>query len=168
MDIKNLDFNNQILIVNSSLLGDAAKDNNSFTQRLLRWIISFCTLYLLSKVGGSIYLQIYVQKTFRIKAIHLRLQAVFSCIYQPFVIWTPICLYQGNNTKIRETEDTLIKIPDLMHLKIELEGGFKTDPKYLLFIRTVKVLQCKTQPFYGFQSFRMQSFPGFQSCKNSL
>ena len=36
MDIKNLDFNNQILIVNSSLLGDAAKDNNSFTQRLLR------------------------------------------------------------------------------------------------------------------------------------
>ena len=32
----------------------------------------------------------------------------------------------------------MIKIPDLMHLKIELEGGFKTDPKYLLFIRTVK------------------------------
>ena len=32
----------------------------------------------------------------------------------------------------------MIKIPDLMHLRIELEGGFKTDPKYLLFIRTVK------------------------------
>ena len=38
MDIKNLDFNDQILIINSVLLGDKAKDNDSFTQRLLRWI----------------------------------------------------------------------------------------------------------------------------------
>ena len=38
MDIKKLNFNNQILIINSSLLGDGAKDNNSFTQRLLRWV----------------------------------------------------------------------------------------------------------------------------------
>merc|ERR1712004_956502 len=29
-------FNDQILIMNSSLLGDRAKDNNSFTQMLLR------------------------------------------------------------------------------------------------------------------------------------
>ena len=36
MDIKELDFNDQILIINSALLGDRAKDNNSFTQRLLR------------------------------------------------------------------------------------------------------------------------------------
>ena len=41
MDIKNLDFNDQILIINSSLLGDKAKDNNSFTQRLLRWCARF-------------------------------------------------------------------------------------------------------------------------------
>ena len=36
MKIKKLNFNNQILVINSSLLGDTAKDNNSFTQRLLR------------------------------------------------------------------------------------------------------------------------------------
>ena len=30
---------------------------------------------------------------------------------------------------VRETEDTVIKIPDLMRLKIELGGGFNTDPK---------------------------------------
>ena len=36
MDIKGLNFNDQILIIKSSLLGDTAKDNNSFTQRLLR------------------------------------------------------------------------------------------------------------------------------------
>ena len=36
MDIKDLGFNDQILIINSSLLGDKAKDNNTFTQRLLR------------------------------------------------------------------------------------------------------------------------------------
>ena len=36
MDIKRLGFNDQILIMNSSLLGDRAKDNNSFTQMLLR------------------------------------------------------------------------------------------------------------------------------------
>ena len=36
MDIKRLGFNDQILIINSSLLGDRAKDNNSFTQMLLR------------------------------------------------------------------------------------------------------------------------------------
>lgn len=41
MDIKKLNFNDQILVINSSLLGDAAKDNNSFTQRLLRWISTF-------------------------------------------------------------------------------------------------------------------------------
>ena len=41
MDIKNLNFNDQILIVNSVLLGDKAKDNDSFTQRLLRWIAIF-------------------------------------------------------------------------------------------------------------------------------
>ena len=39
MDIKNLNFNDQILVINSSLLGDKAKDNNSFTQRLLRWAV---------------------------------------------------------------------------------------------------------------------------------
>ena len=38
MDIKSLDFNDQILIINSVLLGDRAKDSDSFTQRLLRWI----------------------------------------------------------------------------------------------------------------------------------
>ena len=38
MDIKDLGFNDQILVINSSLLGDKAKDNNSFTQRLLRWL----------------------------------------------------------------------------------------------------------------------------------
>ena len=38
MDIKNLNFNDQILIINSSLLGDTAKDNNSFTQSLLRLV----------------------------------------------------------------------------------------------------------------------------------
>ena len=37
MDIKELNFNDQILVINSSLVGDKAKDNNSFTQRLLRW-----------------------------------------------------------------------------------------------------------------------------------
>ena len=37
MDIKELNFNDQILLINSSLVGDKAKDNNSFTQRLLRW-----------------------------------------------------------------------------------------------------------------------------------
>ena len=37
MDIKKLNFNDQILLINSSLVGDKAKDNNSFTQRLLRW-----------------------------------------------------------------------------------------------------------------------------------
>ena len=42
-------------------------------------------------------------------------------------------------SKIRETEDTLIKIPDLMLLnkgtdrKLELRGGFNTDPKYCIF-----------------------------------
>ena len=41
MDIKNLNFNDQILIINSVLLGDKAKDNDSFTQRLLRWIAIF-------------------------------------------------------------------------------------------------------------------------------
>merc|ERR1712010_253368 len=72
MDIKDLDFNDQILIINSALLGDRAKDNNSFTQRLLR-----------------------------------------------------------------ETEDAVIKVPDLMLLnkgtdrKLELRGGFNTDPKWL-------------------------------------
>ena len=39
MDIKGLNFNDQILVINSSLLGDKAKDNNSFTQRLLRWAV---------------------------------------------------------------------------------------------------------------------------------
>ena len=38
MDVKNLNFNDQILIINSSLLGDTAKDNNSFTQSLLRLV----------------------------------------------------------------------------------------------------------------------------------
>ena len=38
MDIKNLNFNDQILVINSSLLGNTAKDDNSFTQMLLRWI----------------------------------------------------------------------------------------------------------------------------------
>ena len=38
--------------------------------------------------------------------------------------------------KIRETEDAAIKVPDLMLLnkgtdrKLELRGGFNTDPKY--------------------------------------
>ena len=36
MEIKKRDFNDQILIVNSSLLGDTAKDLNSFTQSLIR------------------------------------------------------------------------------------------------------------------------------------
>ena len=40
MDIKGLNFNDQILVINSSLLGDKAKDNNSFTQRLLRWAVT--------------------------------------------------------------------------------------------------------------------------------
>ena len=40
MDIKKLNFNDQILIINSVLLGDKAKDNNSFTQRLLRWNVT--------------------------------------------------------------------------------------------------------------------------------
>ena len=31
---------------------------------------------------------------------------------------------------VRETEDTVIKVPDLMRLKIELGGGFTTDAKY--------------------------------------
>ena len=41
--------------------------------------------------------------------------------------------------KIRETEDAVIKVPDLMLLnkgtdrKLELRGGFNTDPKYFLF-----------------------------------
>ena len=39
MDIKELNFNDQILLINSSLVGDKAKDNNSFTQRLLRWAV---------------------------------------------------------------------------------------------------------------------------------
>ena len=39
MDIKRLGFNDQILIINSSLLGDTAKDSNSFTQRLLRLVL---------------------------------------------------------------------------------------------------------------------------------
>ena len=40
--------------------------------------------------------------------------------------------------KIRETEDAVIKVPDLMLLnkgtdrKLELRGGFNTDPKYCL------------------------------------
>ena len=34
--IKDLNFNDQILIVNSSLLGDTAKDTGSFTQNLIR------------------------------------------------------------------------------------------------------------------------------------
>ena len=37
MDIKKMNLNDQILIVNSSLIGDTAKDINSFTQTLLRY-----------------------------------------------------------------------------------------------------------------------------------
>ena len=36
MDIKKVNLNNQILMVHSSLIGDTAKDKNSFTQSLLR------------------------------------------------------------------------------------------------------------------------------------
>ena len=39
MDIKELNFNDQILVINSYLVGDKANDNNSFTQRLLRWAV---------------------------------------------------------------------------------------------------------------------------------
>ena len=37
MEIKKVNLNNQILIVNSSLIGDPAKDMNSFTQGLIRY-----------------------------------------------------------------------------------------------------------------------------------
>ena len=36
MDIKKVNLNDQILIVNSSLIGDTAKDIKSFTRSLLR------------------------------------------------------------------------------------------------------------------------------------
>ena len=36
MKIRDLNFNDQTLIVHSSLLGNAAKDTDSFTQRLAR------------------------------------------------------------------------------------------------------------------------------------
>ena len=39
-DIKKQGFNDRILIVNSVLLGDTAKDGNSFTMRLIRYIAS--------------------------------------------------------------------------------------------------------------------------------
>ena len=52
------------------------------------------------------------------------------------------CSSKKNNfkifLKIRETEDAVIKVPDLMLLnkgtdrKLELRGGFNTDPKYCL------------------------------------
>ena len=35
-NIKKQGFNDQILIINSALLGDTAKDGNSFTMRLIR------------------------------------------------------------------------------------------------------------------------------------
>ena len=35
-DIKKLGFNERILVVHSALLGDTAKDTNSFTKRLIR------------------------------------------------------------------------------------------------------------------------------------
>ena len=38
-EIKNLNYNDQILVVNSVTLGQTAKDNNSFTQGLLRYEI---------------------------------------------------------------------------------------------------------------------------------
>ena len=39
-EIKNLNYNDQILVVNSVTLGQTAKDNNSFTQGLLRYKIN--------------------------------------------------------------------------------------------------------------------------------
>ena len=39
MDIKKVNLNDQILIVNSSLIGDTAKDINSFTRSLLRFYL---------------------------------------------------------------------------------------------------------------------------------
>ena len=50
MNIKELNFNDQILVINSSLVGDKAKDNNSFTQRLLRWSITFLFHCLFAKM----------------------------------------------------------------------------------------------------------------------
>ena len=38
MAIEKLDFNDQILLIKSCLLGHKAADNNSFTQQLLRWL----------------------------------------------------------------------------------------------------------------------------------
>ena len=38
MKIEKLDFNDQILLIKSCLLGHKAADNNSFTQQLLRWL----------------------------------------------------------------------------------------------------------------------------------
>ena len=37
MQIKKVNLNDQILVVNSSLIGDTAKDIHSFTQTLLRY-----------------------------------------------------------------------------------------------------------------------------------
>ena len=38
MKIDELDFNDQILIMRSCLLGHRAPDKDSFTQQLLRWL----------------------------------------------------------------------------------------------------------------------------------
>ena len=41
-----------------------------------------------------------------------------------------IYIFDSKLPVFRVTEDTVIKIPDLMQLKIELGGGFNTNPKY--------------------------------------
>ena len=48
----------------------------------------------------------------------------------------------------------MIKIPDLMRMKIQLRGGFTTDPKYLLFFIT----ELESMIFIQFS--RSISYPG--------
>ena len=61
MKIRNLGFNDQILIINSSLLGDTAKDSNSFTQRLLRLVLLLIKRQLLRKTSAC-HFKLYIRK----------------------------------------------------------------------------------------------------------
>ena len=45
MKIQDLGFNNQILVINASLLGKKADDLNSFTNRLLKYSINKSTTH---------------------------------------------------------------------------------------------------------------------------
>ena len=62
MKIRELGFNDQILIINSSLLGDTAKDSNSFTQRLLRLVLLLLIKRQLLRKTSACHFKLYIRK----------------------------------------------------------------------------------------------------------